>query len=84
MYSTFKPQQYGTMGYSRKIFETKKIFFLIFYPSPSLATKPTDQSCSNSISRVPLEISLARFFRFLSTLKFKGNSHKKKFKILIF
>ena len=64
IYSTFEPQQYDTIGYSWKILQTKKKYFLIFYPSPSLATKPTDFSCSNSILRVPLQISPARFFFF--------------------
>ena len=41
VYSNFQPQQYDTIGYSRKILETKKNF-LIFYPSPSVATKPSD------------------------------------------
>ena len=35
--------------------------FLIFCSSPNVAPKPTDQSRSNSISRVLLEISLAIF-----------------------
>ena len=50
---------------------------LIFYPSPSLATKPTDLSCSNSILRVPLQISPARFFLFRPTIKIKGSLLKK-------
>ena len=46
-----------------KIPETRK-FFLIFCPSPIVAPKPTDQSRSNSVSTVPLQIYLARFFVF--------------------
>ena len=43
VYSTVEPQQYDTIGYSRKILETKKkMFFLISYLSPSVATKATD------------------------------------------
>ena len=42
IYSTFEPQQYGTIGYSWKILQTKKIFFnFLSVASPSLATKPT-------------------------------------------
>ena len=55
-------------------------WFLIFCPSPNVAPKPTGQSRSHSISRVPLQMSLAHFFRFRSTLKIKGSSHKKKIK----
>ena len=55
--------------------------FLIFCPSPNIAPKPTYQSCSNSISRVPLQISPAFYFRFRATLKIKGSSHKKKISI---
>ena len=46
-----------------KIPETKR-YFLIFYPSPNIATKPTEQTCSNSIFRIPLQISTAHFFFF--------------------
>ena len=52
--------------------------------SPKVTHKPTDQSRSNSVSSVPLQISLAHFFRYRSTLKIKGSSRKKKFKIFIF
>ena len=38
--------------------------FLIFCPSPNVAPKPTGQSHSHSISRVPLQIQLAHFFSF--------------------
>ena len=48
-------------------------------PPPNIAHKPTDQSCSNSISGIPLQISPSYFFfRFRATLKIKGSSHKKK------
>ena len=40
IYSTVEPQQYDTIGYLWKILQTKKK--KKFYPSPSLATKPTD------------------------------------------
>ena len=39
-------------------------FLPIAYLSPTLVTKSTDWSCSNSILRVPLPISPARFFFF--------------------
>ena len=59
-----------------KSFKLKKK--LIFYPSSSLAAKPTHSSCSNSILRVPLQISPARFFIFRPTLKIKGTLLKKQ------
>ena len=54
--------------------------FLIFFPSPRLATKPTHSSCSNSVLRVPLQISPAFFFSFLfrPTIKIKGSLLKKQ------
>ena len=60
-----------------KIPETEKIvshFLSIAY----VATKPTDQSCPNSISRVPLSIFPAYVFNFQPTLKFKGSLYKKQ------
>ena len=51
----------------KKIPESRKIVF-IFSPSPNVAPNPTDQSPSNSISRVPLQISLALFFDLPSKL----------------
>ena len=53
-----------------KILVTRQIFF-IFYPSPNVAPKPTDQSCSNSILSVHLEIYPARFFFFDLPLKLR-------------
>ena len=61
-----------------KSFKLKKNHFLIFYPSPSLATKPTDWSYSNSILRVTLQIYPARFFLFRPTIKIKGSLLKKQ------
>ena len=53
--------------------------------SPNVAPNPNDQSRSNSISRVPLQISPFRsFFHFRLTVKIKGSSHKKKLNISIF
>ena len=54
-----------------------RIFF-IFYPSPNVAPKPTDQSCSNSIFRVVLQLFPASPFHFSPTLNIKGSSHKKQ------
>ena len=39
---TFEPQQYDTIGYSRKVLQSKKKKKLFFYPSHCVATKPTD------------------------------------------
>ena len=50
-------------AFPRKSMKLQK-YFLIFCPSPNVAPKPTDQSCSNLVSGVPLQISLARFFVF--------------------
>ena len=72
----FEPQLYDTIGYSRKISETKKKV-LIFHQSPNVATKPTDQSCSNSIFRIHLQISPGHFY-FRRTLKIKGSLHNKQ------
>ena len=46
--------------------------FFIFYPSPNVAPKPTDQSCSNTIFRVVLKLSPACPFHFRPTLNIKG------------
>ena len=60
-----------------KIPETEKIVFY-FLSIAYLANKPIDQSCSNSISRVPLQISLAHFFNFRPTIKIKSSLHNKQ------
>ena len=54
-----------------KILVTRKIF-LNFYPSPNVAPKPTDQSCSNSIFRILLQLSPASPFHFRPSLNIKG------------
>ena len=74
IYCTFKPQEYGTIG---KILATRKSF-LIFYASPDVAPKPTDQSCPNSIFRVLLQLSPASPFHFRPSLNVKGSSPKKQ------
>ena len=43
----------------------------IFYMSPNLAPKPTDQSCSNSIFRALLQLSPDDPFHFRPTLDIK-------------
>ena len=58
----FNPNNIALSDFPEKIFVPRKS--LIFYPSPNIAPKPTGQSRSHSISRVPLQISLARFFVF--------------------
>ena len=50
--------------FSGKILETRKIVFN-FCLSRNVASKPTDQSCSNSISGVPLQIFPVSLFFFL-------------------
>ena len=70
VYCTFEPQQYGTIGFSRKILVTR-IIYLIFSLPPTVAPKPTDQSCSNSIFMVLLQLSPAPSFRFRPTLNIK-------------
>ena len=71
VYSTFEAQQYDTIGYPRKILQNKKNIFLVFYLSRNVAPKPIDQSCSNSIFRVLLQLSRARPFHFQPTLNIK-------------
>ena len=62
-----------------KIPETKKNSFQFSIRRVAyVATKPADQSCSNSISRVSLQISPAHFLNFRPTLKVKGSLHNKK------
>ena len=81
VYSTIEAQQYDTIGFYRKIPETRKIVFN-FLSATKIAPKPTDQSCSNSISGVSLQIYSACSFHFGATPKIKGSSHKKKIKKL--
>ena len=56
--------------------------FLIFCPSSDIAPKPTSRSRSHSISRVPLQISLARLFVFDLPSKLKVVHIRNKNKIL--
>ena len=66
-----------------KIPETIRIV-LIFCPSGKITPKPTDQSCSNSISGVPLQISLPVLSVFELPQKLRIVHIRKKFKISIF
>ena len=72
-----KPNNMTLSTFPGKIPETRKIVF-IFCPSPNVAPKPTDQSCSNSIFRVLLQLSPASPFHFLPSLNIKGSSRKKQ------
>ena len=84
-----KPNNMTLSAFSGKILELEKQF-LIFWLTRNVASKTTDQYCSNSISGVPLQIfpvSLFLYFFFFffficfrSTLKMKGSSHQKKIK----
>ena len=65
------------LAFPRKVPETRKIFFN-FVSVSKVAPKPADQSCSNAISRVPLQISPAQVLNFRPTLKIKGSLHKKQ------
>ena len=58
------PKNMALSAFPEKILVNRKIFFLIFYPSPNVAPKPTDQSCLNSIFRVVLQLSPASPFHF--------------------
>ena len=61
-----------------KIPETRIIFFKFSICRLNIVPKPTDQSCSNSISRVLLHLSAASPFHFRPILNVKGSSHKKQ------
>ena len=71
-----KPNNMTLSAFPEKSLKPEKVF-LIFCPSAKIAPKPTDQSCSNIISGVPLQISSACSFGFRATPKIKGSSHKK-------
>ena len=73
VYSTIETQQYDTIGFSRKIPEIRKIVFnFLSIVSSNVAPKPTDQSCSNSIFRVLLQLSPVSLYHFRPTLNIKG------------
>ena len=58
------PKNMALSDFPEKILVNRNIIFFIFYPSPNVAPKPTDQSCSNSIFRVVLQLSPASPFLF--------------------
>ena len=58
-------------AFPAKILVTR-IIFLFFYLSPNVAPKPIEQSCSNSIFRVLLQLSPASPFHFRPRLYIKG------------
>ena len=58
-----KPNNVTLSPFPEKIPEPeKKNYYFSVGESPNVAPKPTDQSRSNSISRLHLQISLARIF----------------------
>ena len=59
-----------------KILETRKIVFFIFSLSCNVTSKPTDQSCSNSILKSPFFFDLPSKWRVVHI--------RKKFKIFVF
>ena len=61
-----------------KIPETKKKIVINFLFVAYVATNPANESCSNSKSRVPLQISPAHLFNFRPTLKIRVSLHKKQ------
>ena len=72
IYSIFETQQH--YRFSRKIPDTRKIvFYSLCDASSNIAPEPTDQSRSNPLSRVLLQIFLDGFFRFRSTLTIRGS-----------
>ena len=71
-----KPNNMTLSAFPEKSLKLEK-WFLIFCLSLNVAPKQTDQSCSNSISGVPLQIFPVSplFFCFRSTNEIKGSSH---------
>ena len=62
-----KPSSMTLSAFSEKSLKLENQF-LIFCLSRNVESKPTDQSCSNSISGVPLQIFPVSFFFFFSCL----------------
>ena len=65
------PKNMALLAFPGKSLLTRKICFN-FLSAPNVAPKPTDQSCSNSIFRVLLQLSPARPFHFRPSLNIKG------------
>ena len=66
------PNNMALSAFPEKILVNRKLISIIFYPSPNVAPNPTDQSCSNSIFRVVLQLSPASSFHFWLTLNING------------
>ena len=79
------PNNTTLSAFPGKIPETRKIAFNFLYvASSNVAPKLNDQSRSNYISRVPLQISLAVLFVFDLPSKLREVHVRKKFKFFIF
>ena len=65
------PMNIAQSAFPGKIIVSRILFFFIFYLSPNVTPKPTDQSCSNSIFRTLLQLSPAHPFHFRPTLNIK-------------
>ena len=80
-----KPNNMTLSGFPGKITETRKIVFnFLSVASPNVACKLNDQSRSNSICRIPLQVSLALFFIFDLPTKLRVVHIRKIIKIFIF
>ena len=66
-----KPNNMTLSAFPGKILLTRKIFFN-FLSAPNVASKPNDQSSSNSIFRVLLQLSPASPFHIRPTVNIKG------------
>ena len=77
-----KPKNMTVSALPGKILESRKIVFIFCLPL-NLAPKPTDQSCWNSISGVPLQIFPVSFFFELPS-KWRVVHIRKKLKIFVF
>ena len=66
------PNNMALSDFPGKIFVTGKIFNFLSVASPNVALKPTDQSCSNSIFKVLLQLYPTRAIHFGPTLNIKG------------
>ena len=78
-YSTFELQQYDTIGFTRKKSLKLEKYFLIFLPSPDVVHINQLTNLAQ-IRYLGLSYKYIKpfFFRFRTTLKIKGSSHKKK------
>ena len=78
-----KPNNMILSAFAGKIPVTRKIIYN-FLSVANVAPKPTGQSRSNSVSKVPLQISLAHFFVFDLPSKLRVVDIRKKIFIFIF